>query len=62
MESEEDKNASVNDDTPGRNDDANDAAGERGKTPVIQRSVAFDLSTTDEREELSVPVRRVTIR
>ena len=58
MESEEHQNASVNDDNPSKNDDVN----ERGKTPVIQRSVAFDLSTTDEREELSVPVRRVTIR
>ena len=38
---------------------------EKGKTPQIQRSVAFDLSTTDEKSvELSspIPIRRVTIR
>jgi len=61
MECEEHEGAIVSDDT----EDKTDGEGkDKGKTPQIQRSVAFDLSTTDEKSvELSsgVPIRRVTI-
>ena len=62
MECEEHEGAIVSDDT----EETIDGDGkEKGKTPQIQRSVAFDLSTTDEKSvELSspIPIRRVTIR
>lgn len=63
MSSEVPVDASVNDDSEYKNDDAK----ERCKTPGIQRSVAFDLSNSEEKPDSSasngnVQIRRVTIR
>lgn len=62
MSSEVPVDASVNDDSEYKNDDAK----ERCKTPGIQRSVAFDLSNSEEKPDSSasngnVQIRRVTI-
>ena len=63
MEGDERDNSVVTEDTDNKNDDAKDRedAG-ASKTPQIQRSVAFDLSATQEDKQDSAPVRRVTIR
>ena len=60
MESFEEKdNSSVTaEQDDSRNDDAKDRG---GKTPGIQRSVAFDLSVMEDKQD-TAPVRRVTIR
>ena len=51
-------NSSVKDNGDNINDDAKDRG---GKTPGIQRSVAFDLSVMEDKQD-TAPVRRVTIR
>ena len=55
MECEEHENVSVTPEDEGR---------EKIRNPQIQRSVAFDLSSTEEKTECGAPapVRRVTIR
>lgn len=53
MECEEHENVSVTPEDDGR---------EKIRTPQIQRSVAFDLSSSEEKTESAAPVRRVTIR
>ena len=55
MECEEHENVSVTPEDEGR---------EKIRNPQIQRSVAFDLSSTEEKTEPGAPaqVRRVTIR
>ena len=55
MECEEHENVSVTPEDEGK---------EKVRTPQIQRSVAFDLSSPEDKTESaqSAPVRRVTIR
>lgn len=55
---DERENSCVADQDDNRNDDAKDRG---GKTPGIQRSVAFDLSVMEDKQD-TAPVRRVTIR
>ena len=58
MECEEHENSSVTAEQDAKTEDGR----EKSRAPQIQRSVAFDLSTTEDKTEPSSPVRRVTIR
>ena len=59
MESlDERDHSSVTEQDDNSNDDAKDRG---GKTPGSQRSVAFDLSVMEDKQD-TAPVRRVTIR
>ena len=53
MECEEHEQVSVTPEDEGK---------EKIKTPQIQRSVAFDLSSSEDKTESAAPTRRVTIR